>query len=106
MPPPGPDGMPAEYPPKPSEAPAGHAASLRDMRLAGPGCARRFVALRPAASYLSGIPSPDEERRDGVRYFMNDNELALVTSNRTPLLEARNRQCRFIVSEDLKDAVC
>ena len=37
---------------------------------------------------------------------MNDNELALITSNRTPLLDARNRQCRFIVSEDLKDAVC
>ena len=37
---------------------------------------------------------------------MNDNELALVTTNRTPLLEARNRQCRYIVSEDLKDAVC
>lgn len=26
--------------------------------------------------------------------------------HRTPLLEARTRQCRFIVSEDVRDAVC
>jgi hypothetical protein len=36
---------------------------------------------------------------------MNDNEL-VPTDNRTPLLEARHRQCRFIVSADLKDAIC
>ena len=27
-------------------------------------------------------------------------------SDRTPLLEVRNRQCRFIVSESLHDAIC
>lgn len=37
---------------------------------------------------------------------MNDNQLTLDTRNRTALLEARERQCRFLVSEDLKDAVC
>ncbi|MBM0206842.1 hypothetical protein JNW90_30440 [Micromonospora sp. STR1s_5] len=37
---------------------------------------------------------------------MNDNELSLDLSNRTPLLEARNRQCRYIVSDDLKEAIC
>jgi hypothetical protein len=37
---------------------------------------------------------------------MNDNELALDTRNRTSLLEVRDRQCRYLVSDDLKDAVC
>ncbi len=37
---------------------------------------------------------------------MNDNELTLDTPNRTPLLEARNQQCRYLVSDDVKNAVC
>ena len=37
---------------------------------------------------------------------MNDNELTIEVKHRTPLLKAGNRECRYIVSDDLKDAIC
>ena len=37
---------------------------------------------------------------------MNDNDASLDPTRRTTLLEARANQCRFIVSEELKEAVC